>query len=277
MEKIAICGYTSSVGRYFLNKYKHVYRFVLLGRRDPDIYLDLQKQELIGNTELLSECEALINLAAQTENQTFTDISGMVKTNVLGPLFLAELVRQYRIGKLIHISSISATYSPGDPFYNYYAQTKKSADEMLTLYCECNDINYCVLRPSGLFGTDDFAKHQKLLYGLMQRIKQNEPIYLNGSRDSHRNYINVSTLGDVICKLIGSKITGTYNVINTKSDRLTEIISALKKYYKSNSVIFFMPDKPDIEDLNLTDSGEIYKLLGLKTPNSFENELFRKD
>ena len=277
MKKIAICGYTSGVGRYFLKRYRDRYEFVLLGRKDPDIYLDLRERRLSGDTGKLAGCAALVNLAAQTGDGSYDEIVSMVQTNVLGPLFLAETAVRYGIGKLIHISSISATYTESDPYYGFYAQTKKSADALLTLFCKRYGIPLCILRPSGLFGTEDFAKHQRLLYGMMRCGRQNEPICIYGTKDAHRNYIHVATLCEVISGSLEQDVTGVYNVVDPKNSTLTEIAAALNRYYGGSSEVRFLPDKPDVEDLCLDDSGEIYRLLNVKMPDGFEEQLRRKD
>ena len=277
MKKIAICGYTSSVGRFFLEQYGDRFEFVLLGRKDPDVRLDLRERRLSGDMGKLDGCSALINFAAQTEDKSYEEIAGMVETNVQGPLFLAETARKYGIGKMIHVSSISATYTETDPYYGFYAATKKSADEMLTLFCKRNGIALCILRPSGLFGTGDFAKHQRLLYGMMQRVRHNEPICIYGTKDAHRNYIHVSTLCEVIRGAAEQDVTGIYNVVDPRNSTLTEIAAALNRYYGGSSEVRFLPDKPDVEDLSLTDAGEIYRLLDIKMPDGFEEQLRRKD
>ena len=58
MIKIAVCGYSSGVGRYFLERYGEAFEFVLLGRKDPDIYLDLRERKLSGDTAKLN-CDYL--------------------------------------------------------------------------------------------------------------------------------------------------------------------------------------------------------------------------
>ena len=276
MKKIAICGYSSAVGRFFLDRYREEYEFVLLGRKDPDVYLDLTERTLTGETGRLYGCCALINFAARTEDASYDEIASMVQVNVLGPLFLAETVRQYGIGKMIHVSSISATYAEGDPYWGCSAQTKKSADALLTLFCQRNGIPCCILRPSALFGTEEFAKHQRLLYAMMQRVMKHEVVCIYGTKDAHRNYIHVATLCEVISRLTEQDVTGTYNVANLKDSTLTEMVGALNRLYGSSSEIVFLRDKPDVEELRLNDTGEIYRKLHMKAPDGFEEQLCRK-
>lgn len=275
MKKIAVCGYSSSVGRYFLEQYQSRFEFVRIGRGSPDVRLDLRRRELDGDLRRLEGCDALVNLAAHTGDRSFGDIMDMMQTNVLGPVFLANLARERGIGRLIHVSSISATYVPGDPYYGYYAQSKKSADEMLELFCGKNNLSCCILRPSGLFGTEAFAAHQKLLYGMRARVIEGKPVTLYGKNDAVRNYIHVATLAEVISRLVDSDVAGVYNVVNLQNSRLTEIVEALNRYYNGHSEVVFLPEKGDIPSLALSDSGEIYRLLGMKAPKGFESELLK--
>ena len=49
MSRIAICGYSSSVGKGFISRYDTQFEFVKLGRRnDADISLDLRERALKG-------------------------------------------------------------------------------------------------------------------------------------------------------------------------------------------------------------------------------------
>ena len=272
MKRIAVCGYTSAVGEYFLEHFSDRLSFVKIGRSEAEIEIDLRYQKIRGNIDLLGGCDAIVNLAAQTKNDTDEDILDLMKTNVIGPLYLAKLAHQYGIPKYIHMSSISATYEPDDPFYSYYSESKKCADEILMLFGQKAGIRICILRPSALFGSDRFAKHQALLYGLIKKVKQNENITLYGETDVKRNYLHVSTLLDVVYKLIYDDITGVYPVVNMKSDFLTEIISVIKESYGSNIKVRFMPDENGIIERDFDDRGEIYSLLGIDAPNGFRDE-----
>ena len=140
MIKIAVCGYSSSVGQYFMKKYEKEFEFVRLGRKaDADVITDLSQRTMSGKTDLLYGCQALINLATQTREDNLDEVEDMFSVNVMGAVFLAEIVRKYHIGQFLHMSSISATYGKDDRYYGFYAISKKSADEMLELYCKRNN------------------------------------------------------------------------------------------------------------------------------------------
>ena len=197
----------------------------------------------------------------------------MLKTNILGPLFLANLAVENDISRFIHISSISAQYSDDNPFYSYYSQSKKYADNLLSFFCNQKKLSYCVLRPSALFGTDDFSVHQKLLYQIINCIKQGKDITLFGTKNSKRNYIHVETLSEIISKLIYSDVKGIYPVINMKNNSLTEIIDALNDNFNGKSKAIFDCEKPDIYPCELYDSGQIFDLLNIPKPNGMKGEL----
>lgn len=274
MTKIAVCGYSSSVGQYFIRKYEKEFEFIRLGRKDDaDVIIDLSQRTMSGNTDLLYGCQALINLAAQTRESDLDEVEEMLAVNVMGPVFLAEIVRKYRIGQFLHMSSISAIYDKTDRYYGFYAISKKSADEMLELYCRRNNIRLCILRPTALFGDDSFSKHQVLLYHFIQCVKNNKPIQIYGNTDARRNFIHVSTLAEVIRGVLTERIEGLYNVVNQKNDSLTEMIDALNQFYHGDSTVEFLPDKPDVDECVFCDDGRIYRLLGQNIPNGFQMEL----
>ena len=276
MIKIAVCGYSSSVGQYFMKKYEKEFEFVRLGRKaDADVITDLSQRTMSGKTDLLYGCQALINLATQTREDNLDEVEDMFSVNVMGAVFLAEIVRKYHIGQFLHMSSISATYGKDDRYYGFYAISKKSADEMLELYCKRNNICLCILRPTALFGDDSFSKHQVLLYHFIDKVKKHEPIQIYGKKDSRRNFIHISTLADVMKGVLTEQIEGVYNVVNQKNDSLTEMIAALNLFYHGDSTVEFLPDKPDVDECVFCDDSQIYRRLGLDIPNGFQKELIK--
>ena len=276
MKKIAICGYSSAAGKYFVEKYKNEFQYVLIGRRRPDIYLDLSDVTSIANPEKLLGCDVIINFAADTNCSTDEEIINLIKANVVGPVFLAQLAVKYNVPRLIHISSISATYNPDDSYYGYYAESKRSADNFLELYCKQNSLSYCILRPSSLFGTDDFAKHQKFLYTLIDKVKNNEDIQIYGKLDAKRNYLHVDTLSEMVYRLIDSYVVGIFDAVNCVNDKVSEIVDALNIYYGGHSKISFLEDKPDIIETNFDSDNTLYDLLSVQRTRGIKGELSEK-
>lgn len=274
MKKVAVCGYTSNVGRCFIERYKDQYEFVLIGRNEnANVFLDLNERKLKGNSKLLCECESLINFSAHVNDASDQEILDLMSVNVLGALFLAETARKYNMKRFVHMSSISATYDVNDSYYGFYAQSKKSADEILSLYCKQNDVKLCILRPVAVFGDDAFASHQKLLYGLIDKVKKGENICIYGKKDACRNYIHVNTLSDILYGVIEKNITGIYEVVGKKNEKLTEIIDGLNKFYGGNSTVEFLADKPDVIGRSFVTSSEIFEKTGVPMATSVYDEL----
>lgn len=264
MRKIAVCGYTSSVGNRFCNNTK--FQIVKIGRRNADVYLDLLDGKATGNLNILKDCDILINFAALSECDSDAEKNNMIKVNVNGPLFLAELANEYNIPYIIHISSISATYRETDNFYGYYSITKKTGEDLLKLYCKQKQIGLCILEPTAMYGDQSFAKHQKLLYNIINQVRNNETVTLYGENDARRNYLNVDILCRVIEKTIEKRIQGRYVVSNMKNYSLTEIVYELNEIMGNSSGVCFITDKPDISDCIINDDGKVYELLGIEKP-----------
>lgn len=274
--KIAVCGANSSVGKSFINKTKDMYEIVTLGRRYADVYVDLAIRD-ISNIEQkgLKDCDVFINFAAQASAIDDLDLINMMEVNIIGPLYLAQIAKQNNIKRFIEISSISATYGRNNPFYGYYSQSKKAADDLLERYCKANDLELCILRPTAMFGDESFSKHQKLFYGLLEKVKNKEAISLNGNLDAKRNYICVNTLIEVVDRICKSNISGTYNVLNLKNDSLTEIINDMDRFYNTKTVVTFLKDKPNIYEQNYSFDNVIYEKLGMEPPKGVYMELLK--
>ena len=276
MKKIAICGYSSSVGKGFISRYKSEFEFVKLGRReDADIFVDLRERKLDGDVGKLKGCDAMINLSAQVNSETDEAIIDLISTNVLGALYLAELCHQCQIPQYISMSSISATYKPDDEYYGYYAQSKKSAEEFLEYYCKENNVELCILRPAAIYGEESFAEHQKLLYGIIDKVKDNDMVTIYGNCDAHRNYIHIDTLSDVMAGVIREHVLGSYNVVCRNNQALTEIVSDLNNFFDRNSEVTFLEDKPNIIERFFQCDDSIYEQTGVAVPQGIYDELSR--
>lgn len=276
MNKIAICGFTSNVGRCFMDRCKNKYEFVCIGRSsEAEINVDLRERKISGDVEKLIDCGVFINFAAQTEDNSAEEILDLMNVNVLGPSFLAELAHKYQISKFIEISSISATYAPADAYYGYYAQSKKSADEILSCYCGDNRMDLCILRPAAIWGPDGFKNHQRLFYQLMDQVKSNQDVHIYGSLDARRNYIHVNTLIDVICGVIEKNVTGVHNVLNPRNQRISEIVEDMNRFYEKNSKIVFDKDRPDVNECFFEKDEEIYQRTGIQPPMGVYEELIK--
>ena len=276
MSRIAICGYSSSVGKGFISRYDTQFEFVKLGRRnDADISLDLRERALKGEIDKLRGCDVLINLSTQVDDATDQAILDLVNVNVLGALYLAEICHQYQIPQFINMSSISATYRSDDAYYGFYAQSKKSAEEFLECYCKRMCVDLCILRPAAIYGEDTFAAHQRLLYGMMEKVKKGDTIMIYGNCDAHRNYIHISTLSEVIAGVIREHVTGIYNVVCKENQTLTEIVADLNHFYHKQSKIEFLTEKPDIIERVFQCDESIYEQTGVAVPKGIYDELSR--
>lgn len=278
MKKIAICGYSSSVGKGFISRYQNEFEFVMLGRgEDADIFVDLRERKLNGNIDKLQGCDALINLSAQVNDETDEAILDLISVNVMGALYLAEICHQYQIPLYINMSSISATYTPDDAYYGIYAQSKKSAEEFLEFYCQRTEVGLCVLRPAAIYGEDTFATHQRLLYGIIEKVKNNDTITIYGKCDAHRNYIHIDTLSDVVAGVIREHVTGVYNVVCRNNQTLTEIVDDLNRFFDRSSKVKFLVEKPDIIERFFQFDEGIYKQAGVMVPQGIFDEMSRSE
>lgn len=276
MKRIAICGYTSSVGKGFIKRKQEQFEIIRIGRgEDADIVVDLRERTLKGDVDKLRGCDVLINLSAQVNDETDEAILDLINVNVLGALYLAEIAHQYQIPQYINMSSISATYAPDDAYYGYYAQSKKSAEEFLVYYCAQKGIDLCILRPASIYGEESFADHQKLLYGIINRVRNNETVMIYGDCDAHRNYIHIGTLSDILVGVIEEGVTGSYNVVNGKNQSLTEIVADLNRFFGRNSTVEFLKDKPNIIERFFELDSQIYNKTKVPISMGIYNELKR--
>jgi nucleoside-diphosphate-sugar epimerase len=120
----------------------------------------------------------------------------------------------------------------------FYSITKYTQEQLTESYCETNNINYKILRLCNVIGGDQKATAKKnALEFLIDKLKKHEELNIYEG-DNYRNYLNVEDICIAI-NLINQKgpRNQIYNIGDTKSTKLMDIIDYCKNKLNSKSVI----------------------------------------
>lgn len=249
-KKVIITGATGFVGKHlmkFLDTEK--YDLTLL-TRNPDklsnkpegchvIFGDLNDPESLKNA--FRDHEILINLAAEVRNQDLLE-----KTNIDGTNNLVKAIKDTKIRKVIHLSSVGVVgkgYS-SVPLtvneteiptpQNKYERTKLRSEEILLE--QKADFDLVVLRPTNVFG----EMHPfNALNNLFNHVQSNKRmIYTKGAQV---NYLYVGDLCKVISWFLENEgHSGVYQVGN--SIPLAELYDQIEKKLNVSGKRLVLPD-----------------------------------
>lgn len=182
----------------------------------------------------------IIHSAAHFANQNSVDhpIKDM-KTNILGIINLFESIREYKLKKLIYLSS-SCVYpsslkltekSVVKPSETPYAISKYSAELYADFYSNYFKIPINIIRIFNTFGPGEKAhKYRNVIPNFIERVLNNKNLYITGNGNETRDFTYVDDAVKIIFNTMKSK--KKINIINSCTGKKTKIINLAKKIIK---------------------------------------------
>jgi nucleoside-diphosphate-sugar epimerase len=267
--RILIVGGTSSVGSALLRTLPVTDTVITAGRKNCDIKLDLS--DPASKFSFPSDLDVIIHTASQFGIHTDKEILDTEEVNVVGTLKLCQVAVQSGAKHFVLISSIYSVLERHAKNYNFYALSKRQAEEVATLYCSNHNLPLTILRPSPLYGSDDkFRVHQPFLYTMIDKAQKGEDITLYGSNDASKNYLHIDDLTEIITRVIRMKMEGTYACSNTTDVTYSQIAKAAFETFKKGGNVYFLKDKPDIRSDIFEKNYSLYDKIGFYPRISIE-------
>ena len=239
-KKIFITGASGFLGRHFIrDSSKDQFSISALVRdkksveQDPlfrNINLfegDLNRIEEFSNE--IQKCDYFLHIAGEKK-----DISKMIDVNVNSFKNVISIISKTEKLKIIYLSScgVYGIHHPNNILSeektcypdSIYENTKWMAEEYLKEYSLYNPLQYLILRPSNIFGEEDYSN--KLL-NLMNNMQRGNFFFLND--DAVVNYVYVKYVTDSILYFLrNDKINNQIYNINSPI-RLNDFIAELPK------------------------------------------------
>jgi nucleoside-diphosphate-sugar epimerase len=258
--KVALVGVNSSISRALISIFKDKAQIITLGRKDADIIVDLNNH--LKEVTLGKDVDIVIHTSAHFGGVTYEAISEALMVNVLGALKMIHTANVAGVKHFVYISSIFSHLGPTSKNYNIYSITKKSAEDVLKLFCKGRNIKLTILRPSQIYGNFESNRiNQPFFYSIIEKVKNNQEVVFYGTHDPIRNFIHIEDVAEIIYKTVEMGIEGDYDCVFYGNITFTEIAIAAKLAFNSSSEILFDPNKPDIED-NVTEiNTRLYDLI----------------
>ena len=166
---VLIIGSNSTIGQRLGNRLSKTHHVSFAGRSGPDIYIDLAGADF--DLIQTKQYEVVIHVASDFGGDSIADIKRATNVNSGGILKTCELAKVCGAKQLIYLSSHSASYGPGNPYYNSYALTKRHSEELAQMACQTWDINLLILRPTQVYDIEEKCRsHQEMFYFILDHV-----------------------------------------------------------------------------------------------------------
>ncbi|MNX81382.1 GDP-L-fucose synthase [compost metagenome] len=259
--KVLIVGSSSSIGYSIGKSLEHQGHVKFAGRENADFFFDLTFWDTQPTVN--ESFDVVVHVAADFGGTATEDFIRAELVNAVGTLSVCRLAEACHARHLILISSISATYQLGDPYYGIYALSKKHAEEAALLFCSERALALTVLRPSQVYDAQGKCRrHQPLLYGMADKAQAGENIYLYGTHDPLRNYLYLEDLAEICSRVVETRVTGVFDCVHPLNPRLSEVAEAAFAAFANGGEVQFHADKPNLLDLPLVTSSLLYEEIG---------------
>ena len=247
MKKILITGASGFIGRnlldYFLKKKFSI--FVILRKSKKNINFCKEKNKNKNFKSILFTSSN--NLHAQLANLKIdyvihtatyyvkrhksSDISRIVKSNILFPTILIDLLCKKKIKKFINFETVWQHHNNKKNYaYNLYASSKQAFNNILNYYKnEFTKIKFYNLLIIDTYGNND--KRIKLIPIILKNYNKKKITYI--PRNLSMNIINVKYISGIIENIINKSIKpDTYVLKDKKNIRIFNLINYLNSKLK---------------------------------------------
>jgi nucleoside-diphosphate-sugar epimerase len=191
--------------------------------------------------------------------------------NAIGSLKVANFLIESSVPHIIYISSVSAGLIKSDDYFSMYGLSKRHAEDLLAVACSLNGVALTVLRPSAIY---DFKgtcyKHQPLMYEIVRKAVNGEPLVVNGDQDPLRNYIFIDDVVEVIARSIESVPEGVFMCASPENISLLEIAEIASRTVGKKLEYSFNTSLPNIKTLDLNVNVDLYEILDFYPKVSIE-------
>jgi len=260
--KVLVTGGAGFIGSHVVEELlNYQYEVVVIDNLVTGCYENLSKEaklyELDVNDTSIEEVfklekpDYVMHLAAQASimvsmSNPLLDLF----TNTVGTLQLLLLSKKYCVKKFI-FASTAAVY--GEPFYlpidenhsldpqSYYALSKQTAEKYVEFNAKNNELNYCILRYSNVYGPRQNANGEAGVIPIfINKLLANENVCIfDGSQT--RDFIFVKDVAKACRLALKSDRQGVFNISSGTETRVSDLYFFLTEEIVQNTVPLYKP------------------------------------
>jgi nucleoside-diphosphate-sugar epimerase len=264
MRRVLIIGHRSMVGRAVGQCLGEAgFAVTWAGRSGAEVQFDLGAAFAVPAGT--SGIDSVVMVAGDFGGTSGEDLDRAARVNALGALNACRVAHAIGARHVTLVSSISATYRPGQPYFGAYSLTKRHGEELAGQFCDQVRLPLAVLRPSQLY--DDAGagrRHQGLLYAVIDRAEAGGTIEFFGLHDARRNYLHVDDFAEIVVRGVAGQLQGVYDCPYPESVRLSDLGRAALAVFERGGEIRFLPDRPAVPDVPSVSGEALYGAVGYR-------------
>lgn len=259
MKYMLFLGGNGFLGKNVLDHYRRFYalaedlHFVVVGNAMPADKNKIPSDRMTYHALDFSDKAALENLfSAYAFSEVFhfvsatipansnQEISKDIRINLLGTIALLELMVQYKVKKIIYLSSGGAIY--GDSMEggseetdfnnpnNSYGIVKLTIEKYILLFSKLYGVEYLIFRLSNPFGPYHTSVKNGIVNIAIRKAIRKEPVVIWGDGLNTKDYIYAKDFAGIFWALYEKDIKN--QILNVGSGQLYSIIDILENIKK---------------------------------------------
>ncbi|HOA83202.1 MAG TPA: dTDP-glucose 4,6-dehydratase [Thermodesulfovibrio thiophilus] len=227
--------------------------------------------------------EAVLHFAAETNiDRSVTEPNIFMETNIIGTIYLLELVKYFEVGRFFNITSYEeygeikegerdedCPLNPRSP----YAVSKASADMLGQVYWRALKLPVITVRLCSIYGP--WQNPERLIPMTILKALRNDRIPVYGTGEIIREWLYLCDCIRAIFALLEKGKPGeVYNIGSGERFKVIDIVKQiLELLEKPDSLIKYLPDRPGHEKRIAIMSEKIKNSIGWAPTTKFDSGL----
>ncbi len=264
MKRALLIGNHSTVGQAIAKLLEDLgWSVTTAGRNEADFFLDLGQPYC--QPRGLESQDSVLLVAADFGGPSGADLERAEQVNAIGALNACRLASSIQANHAVIISTISATYSLGDPYYGAYSLSKRHGEELARLYCRNVDLPLAILRPTQIFSNDGACRrHQAFFYTAIDQAAAGKDVTVFGTHDARRNFLHLDDLAEIVVRVMEQRLNGDFDCPHPDSATLSEVAQTALSVFGRGGQVRFLSDHTDAPDVPECSGEELFRAVGFR-------------
>lgn len=220
----------------------------------------------------IGDADVVINLVHTTvPGSSMKDPAFDITSNLVAAVGWLQQLGKTRVRRILYVSSGGTVYGvpkyvpineahPTDPICSY-GITKLAIEKYTALYAGMNSVEYCVLRPSNVYGPEQQLHIGQGVIGILSaKVLRGDRVEVWGTGEAQRDYLYVDDFTNAVMALMSYQGPQTiFNVSSGAGKSVNQILGVIRKHFNSFPEIVHSPERGFDVPVNVLDSSLLRK------------------